>query len=154
MYFCFIDYPEALVGLAVTSMTINIIFLQWTFQMNGSSPRTRVDIEIRTNDDILLRTDAISPHLTTAAISSLLPLTSYNFIAFVISNVGRSRPSSINGSTLSLSMFIERTGSSHDMLILFFYDAGLANPNMLNVSTLSTTELLVSWSVSLFESSH
>ena len=79
--------------------------------MNGSSPRTGVDIEIRTSEDILVRTDTISPHLTTAEISSLLPLASYNFIAFVISNVGRSRPSSIIGSTLSLSMFLEETGS-------------------------------------------
>ena len=39
----------------------------------------------------------------TALIPSLLPQTTYSFTIFVVTDVGRSRPSIINGSTPSLS---------------------------------------------------
>jgi len=71
--------------------------------MNGSSPRSGFEIEIRANG-ILEQTINISPDLTAAQLTNLLPLMSYNIMTFVVSDVGRSRQSSINGTTLSLSM--------------------------------------------------
>ncbi len=71
--------------------------------MNGSSPRTGVAAEIRRSGS-LVRTDMFGPEITMAAIESLLPLTTYNFTMFVVTDVGRSRPSVISVSTLSLSM--------------------------------------------------
>ena len=67
--------------------------------MNGSSPRTGVDIEIRIKD-VLERTDnIIPPQLSTTVISSLLPITDYSIGVFVVSNVGRSKPFIINATT-------------------------------------------------------
>lgn len=71
--------------------------------MNGSSPRTGAEIEVGKNNS-RERTVMIEPEDNTATISSLLPLTMYSFTIFVVTDVGRSRPSSINASTLSLSM--------------------------------------------------
>ena len=85
------------------STTISTVSLEWAYQMNGSSPRTGAEIEVRRNDSVE-RTIMIGPESTTEIISSLLPLTTYSFTVFVVTDVGRSRPSSINASTLSLSM--------------------------------------------------
>ena len=100
----FSDYPEAVTGLREELVTINSVQLEWTYQMNGSSPRTGVEIEVGKNDS-LERTVMMGPEFTTETISSLPPLTTYSFTVFVVTDVGRSRPSSINASmTLSLSM--------------------------------------------------
>ncbi len=90
-------------NLTVTSATINTISLEWVFQMNGSSPRSGVAVEIRRNGG-LERTDMFSPEIFTATVSNLLPLTMYDFHTFVVSSVGRSRLSAVNSSTLSLRM--------------------------------------------------
>ena len=97
------DYPEALLNVREVLATHNTIYLEWTYQLNGSSPRTGVEIEIR-RIGVLERTVIIGPEPNTTNISSLPPLATYNFTLFVVSNVGKSRPSSIIASTLSLSM--------------------------------------------------
>jgi len=96
------DFPEQVVGLNVTEITTYSIVLVWTFQMNGSEPRIRTEIEIRRNGS-LERTDMIAPQFSGAELSSLLPLSLYNFTVYVVSDVGRSRPSVVSASTLSLS---------------------------------------------------
>ncbi len=96
------DFPEQVVGLSVTEVTINSVALVWTFQMNGSDPRIRTEIEIR-RFGTLVRTDMIAPQFSGAQLSPLLPLSTYNFTVYVVSNVGRSRPSVVSTSTLSLS---------------------------------------------------
>ena len=97
-----IDYPEPATNVLITTTTTTTISLEWIYQNNGSSPRIRVDIEIRRND-VLERTDIVQAQFATGLITSLLPLTTYSFTIFVVSDIGRSRPSMINGSTLSLS---------------------------------------------------
>ena len=97
-----IDYPEPATNVLITTTTTTTISLEWTYQNNGSSPRIRVDIEIRRND-VLERTDIVQDQFAKGLITSLLPLTTYSFTIFVVSDIGRSRPSMINGSTLSLS---------------------------------------------------
>ena len=98
------DYPQAVTGLREELVTAYSVQLEWAYQMNGSSPRTGVEIEVRRND-FLERTVMIGPESTSGTISSLLPLTTYSFTVFVVTDVGRSRPSSINASmSLSLSM--------------------------------------------------
>ena len=61
-----------------------------------------MDIEIRRNGS-LERTDRIGPEENSAELILLLPLTTYTFTVYVVTNLGRSRPSSINATTLSLS---------------------------------------------------
>ena len=106
LYFFYIflpDYPQAVTGLREELVTVYSVQLEWTYQMNGSSPRTGVEIEVRRNDS-LERTVMIGPESIIGTISSLLPLTTYSFTVFVVTDVGRSRPSSINASmSLSLS---------------------------------------------------
>ena len=98
------DYPQAVMGLREELVTVYSVQLEWAYQMNGSSPRTGVEIEVRRNDS-LERTVMIGPESTTGTISSLHPLTTYSFTVFVVTDVGRSRPSSINNSmSLSFSM--------------------------------------------------
>ena len=63
-------------------------------------------MEIRRNN-VLEKTDIVQAHFSAAVISSLLPLTTYSISIFTVSEVGRSRPSVINGSTLSLSMLLQ-----------------------------------------------
>ena len=102
----FLDYPESVTNLFVTATTIATVSLEWIYQNNGSSPRLRVDIEIRRNY-VWERTDIVQPQFTTVLITSLLPLTTYSISIFAVSEVGRSRPSVINSSTLSLSMLLQ-----------------------------------------------
>ena len=99
----FPDFPEAVMELQEISTTFEAIYIEWMYQMNGSSPRTGVEIEVRRNDT-LEKTIMIGPAQATATISTLLSLSTYDITVFVVSDVGRSRPSSINASTLSLSM--------------------------------------------------
>ena len=56
---------------------------------------------------MLEKTDIVQAQFIVAVISSLLPLTTYSISIFAVSEVGRSRPSVINGSTLSLSMLLQ-----------------------------------------------
>ena len=70
--------------------------------MNGSSPRTGIEIEVRRNS-MLETTVTVGPQYTATTVEGLLPLSTYNFSAYVVSNIGRSRPSSLLASTLSLS---------------------------------------------------
>ena len=66
-----------------------------------------MDIEIRRNDD-LERTDIVQAQFITVLITSLVPLTTYSFRIFVVSDIGRSKPSMINDSTLSLSELLNK----------------------------------------------
>ncbi len=101
-------FPEMLTDVMILSITTDTVVINWTYQMNGSSPRTGVDIEIRRNGTIE-RTDMISSAATTATLSNLLPLTTYSITAFVVTDVGRSRPSQISASTLSLSILYDNS---------------------------------------------
>ncbi len=89
-------------NVSVMDITTDSVLLQWTYQSNGSSPRTSVGIEVR-RSGTLQRTEMVGSQFTTAEISSLLPLTMYNFSIFVVSSIGRSNPSSVSDQTLSLS---------------------------------------------------
>ena len=75
-----------------------------------------MDIEIRRNN-VLEKTNIVQPHFSAAVISSLLPLTTYSISILTVSEVGRSRPSVINGSTLSLSMLLQ----FHTDILLLYY---------------------------------
>ena len=96
------DYPEVVSGLRKVS-SVNTISLEWTYQGNGSSPRIGVVLEIR-QDGSILRMEAIGSEFTTSLISNLLPLSTYSFTLFVVNGIGRSMPSYITASTISLSM--------------------------------------------------
>lgn len=95
------DFPEAVIGLAVLSITTRSVSLHWMFQMNGSSPRTGVDIEIRRYDSVE-NTVMTGPSQTMSDIYYLQPLTTYNFTIYVITAVGRSLPTAAEISTYSL----------------------------------------------------
>ena len=69
--------------------------------MNGSSPRIGVDIVTLSEGILAYITEEASIVATT--LMSLSPLTTYRISVYVVSSVGRSHPSSINSSTLSLS---------------------------------------------------
>ncbi len=84
--------------------TEDSVLLEWTYQMNGSSPRTGLDIEIRRNNT-LERTVAIAASSTSTELTNLSPLRTYSVTAYVESSVGRSRPSFSNVSTLSLRKY-------------------------------------------------
>ena len=86
--------------LSVDMTTISTISLSWMYQMNGSSPRIGVDIEIR-RSDILMNT--VTEETSQAILSSLLPLTTYNITVYVVTLVGRSQPATTDANTLSLS---------------------------------------------------
>jgi len=76
-----------------------------------------VEIEI-TKNNTFERTDLVAAQFTTTLIYFLLPLTTYTFTLFVVTDVGRSRPSAINGSTLSLSMLFEVDKTNITFLLL------------------------------------
>ena len=82
-----------------------------------------MDIEIRRNDD-LERTDMVQAQFTTVHITSLLPLNTYSFTIFVVSDIGRSRPSMINGSTLSLSKLLEKV----PLFFSFYHICSICKP--------------------------
>ena len=100
--FLHIDYPEEISGLSVDLITISTISISWAYQMNGSSPRNRVNIEIR-RDEILVNSVTEAPSRTMSMVSSLSPLTAYNITIYVVTDVGRSQPATVHASTLSLS---------------------------------------------------
>jgi len=96
-----IDYPEKVSNLTIEMITVNSIVISWRFQMNGSSPRNGVDIEIWSANILLYNvTEEVSQ--VASALLSLSPLTMYRISVYVVSSVGRSRPSCINASTLSI----------------------------------------------------
>ena len=97
-----LDYPERVSDLIIEMVTMNTVSVRWRFQMNGTSPRNRVDIEIK-KEDISVHTVTEEASAVASTILSLSPLTLYSISVYVVSSVGRSRPSSINASTLSLS---------------------------------------------------
>ncbi len=70
--------------------------------MNGSSLITGVYIEIRLNE-VLINNVTEDASRTTSILTSLMPLTTYSLTIYVVSTVGRSLPSTINSSTVSLS---------------------------------------------------
>ena len=88
--------------LVVTSVLTNEISIAWEYQMNGSSPRTGAEVEIR-KGHVIKRTIIVGPEEEATNIASLNPLTLYIITVYVVTSVGRSRPSSTEISTLSLS---------------------------------------------------
>ena len=99
---CLIDYPERVANLTVEMTSIDTISISWRFQMNGSSPRSGVDIEI-SNGGISVYNVTQEASQVASALMSLSPLRTYSILVYVVSAVGRSRSSSVNASTLSLS---------------------------------------------------
>ena len=100
---CFsIDFPEKVSNLTAEMITINTISISWIFQLNGSSPRNRVGIEVR-NEGVSVYNVTEEAFEVASTLFSLSPLRTYIISVYVVSSVGRSRPSSIEASTLSLS---------------------------------------------------
>ena len=99
---CAIDYPQRVADLTEEMTSIDTISISWRFQMNGSSPRSGVDIEI-SNEGISVYNVTQEASLVASALMSLPPLRTYSILVYVVSAVGRSRSSSVNASTLSLS---------------------------------------------------
>ena len=73
--------------------------------MNGSSPRNGVHIEIK-RENISIYNISEEASQTSTTIISLAPFTTYSISVYVMSLLGRSLPSTINASTLSLSKTI------------------------------------------------
>lgn len=91
-----------MVDLAVTSVSGNMVSLNWSYQLsNESSLRTGVEVEI-ISDGIIMENVSIGVAETTT-LSSLLPFTIYTFTMYVVSALGRSTPTSVVVSTISLS---------------------------------------------------
>ena len=93
--------PEPATGLT-SSPSDTTASLQWTYKSSGSSPRTRVEVEIWRDVTNL----TVGPNEITTTLSSLQPLTHYTFTVYVVTAVGRSEPVSVDVSTLSLSRSI------------------------------------------------
>ena len=95
-------FPESVIDLAATSILPDAISITWVYQMNGSSPRTGAEVEVR-RANMLERVVAIAPNEISTEILPLLPLITYDFTFYVVTDVGRSRPYSMNFTTISLS---------------------------------------------------
>ena len=108
--------PESVSGLTISSRTESSLSLDWTYQSDRSSPRTGVEVEVRKSGVLVRNTTEEAADLGAITISSLLPLTSYSITIYVVSDVGRSQPSTtINTNTLSLSELMD--ACYHDLYI-------------------------------------
>ena len=76
--------------------------LQWSYQDSGSSPRDGAVLEVWRGGALVTSMMVRSTVLSTT-LSSLQPLTNYTFTVYAVSAVGRSAPTSVHASTLSLS---------------------------------------------------
>ena len=86
----------------MATSTISEIFVMWTYQMNGTEPRIGAEIEVY-KEQVLIRNFTVGAAYESTIISLLNPLTRYIVTIYAISTIGRSLPSSIEYSTLSLS---------------------------------------------------
>ena len=103
MIFSFqIDLPEEIIGLITLNIQPNEISIMWQYQMNGSSPRIGADVEVRKGIHLVTTIPVVASQ-NNLTISSILPLTIYEVTVFSVTTVGRSRPSSISVTTISLS---------------------------------------------------
>ena len=93
--------PEPATGL-LSSPSDTFVSLRWTYKSSGSSPRTRVEVEIW-RDGVRVTNVTVGPNDIATTLSSLQPLTHYTFTVYVVTAVGRSEPVSVDVSTLSLS---------------------------------------------------
>ena len=91
------DYPQPPTQLSYIS-TFTTVKINWKFQLNGSSPRIGVKVEIRSKKKINSMT--VNPGKTSAFFDSLSPLTIYSINVYVVSDVGNSLPSRIEAITL------------------------------------------------------
>ena len=87
--------------LMVDTTTTVAISIIWIFQMNGTYPRTEVNIEIW-HRRILINTVVEEPSRTFSMLTGLQPLKMYTITVYALSRLGRSLPSTINASTLSI----------------------------------------------------
>ncbi len=138
--------PESVSGLTISSRTESSLSLDWTYR-----PRTGVEIEIevRKSGVLVCNSTEEAADLGAITISSLLPLTSYSITMYVVSDVGRSQPSTINTTTLSLSESRDETLvviHINNLYILMFM-SGLPTPNIITFTAQSSSELLLTWQV-------
>ena len=112
--------PDAVTGLAIASASESAISLSWRYQSDGSRPRTGVEIEVMTGGT-LVRSVTKGPTQTIGNITSLQPLTNYTFIAYVVSEVGRSPPIALQTFTPSLSTSMSHQATDTDNQCLPFY---------------------------------
>ncbi len=140
--------PESVSGLTISSRTESSLSLDWTYQSDGSSPRTGVEIEVRKSGVLVRNTTEEAADLGAITISSLLPLTSYSITMYVVSDVGRSQPSTIITNTLSLSESMDELVimTSISMHILMFM-SGLPTPRIITFIAQSSSELFLTWQV-------
>ena len=94
--------PEPVSSLNISSKTTITVSLSWIYQFDQSSPRTGVQIEVTKGNDLVSNITLPASAINTT-LSSLEPLTMYTIAVYVVNANGRSRPISIQTSTLSLS---------------------------------------------------
>ncbi len=138
--------PESVSGLTISSRTESSLSLDWTYQSDRSSPRTGVEIEVRKSGVLVRNTTEEAADVGTITISSLLPLTSYRIIMHVVSDVGRSQPSTIITNTLSLSESMDELVIPMSMHIIMFM-LGLTSPKIITFIAQSSSELFLIWEV-------
>ncbi len=101
LLFSMASAPEPVSTLDVNSRTITTVSLSWTYQFDDSSPRIGVQIEVVKGEN-LVSNITLPPSAINTTLSSLEPLTMYTIAVYVVNANGRSRPISIQASTLSL----------------------------------------------------
>ena len=92
--------PEPVAALVV-SASESSLSLNWTYQSSGSRQRTGAQVVIE-GGGIFTRL-TVSSEDRSVTHSSLRPLTNYTLTVYVLSEVGRSQPTTVHTSTLSLS---------------------------------------------------
>jgi len=106
MYNILLDYSAPL-NLSEISPFDYSVWFEWILQESGSTPPTAVEIAVRSHNSSKVRIQTIRSNETGAVVSSLDPLTKYNFTFYVISTIGKSHPVTTEVSTLSKSMTLE-----------------------------------------------
>ncbi len=94
--------PEPVSSLSINFDTATTVSLSWTYQFDQSSPRTGVHIEVTMGND-LVGNITLPASATSTTLSSLEPRTMYTIAVYVVNANGRSQPSTVQASTLSLS---------------------------------------------------
>jgi len=98
------DLPEKIIDLVALTIHPDKVTLKWMFQMNGSSPRIGSEVEVR-KGSILETTLSVGANEQNFTVLYLYPLSFYQITFFSVTSVGRSQPSSINITTISLSKY-------------------------------------------------